>query len=221
MDSSWKKAEEHLKKAILLGPNDIGAFGTYSMILVGQGKFDEALNVNLLDKSEHPITLSYRIAIYFLKHDFDKTIELCLQRLEKNPKSITALSYLAPTYSEKGLHDDAIKAAEKYAALDETADVGSLVYLSYAYIKSGQIDKGKEILNQLLKKDAPDSAQIHGGLAMLYGALGERDKAFEQIGKSIEKREWWAFTLKVAPYYDSLRDDPRFFEMLKRVNLAE
>lgn len=55
---------------------------------------------------------------------------------------------------------------------------------------------------------------------MLYGTLGEKDNAFWHLEKSIENREWRAFTLNIAPCYDSLRDDPRFDEMLKKVNLA-
>ena len=219
-DWNWKDSEKYLKKAVELSPNDIGAYGTYSMILAGQGKFEEALNVIRSEKSDSEITLGYQAAIHFLNHDFDKTIEICLEKLKTNPKSITALSYLAPAYSEKGMHDEAIKTAEKYAALDETADAGSFVYLGYAYIKAGQIEKGKEILQRMSDKNAPDSAQIHGALAMLYGAFGEKDKAFEHLEKSIENREWWAFTLKVAPYYDSLRNDSRYLEMLEMVNLA-
>lgn len=215
----WKDSEKHLKKAIELAPHDYGSYGTYSMILAGQGKFDEALKINQSDKSGSKITFIYEIAIYFFKYDFDKTIELCLLRLEENPKNLSALSYLAPAYSFKGMHAEAIETAEKYAALDETADVGSLVYLSLAYIKAGQIEKGREILQRMLKREAPDSAQIHGGLAMLFGELGEKDKAFEHIDKSIENREWWAFTLKVAPYFDSLRGDPRFNEKLRQINL--
>jgi TolB-like protein/Tfp pilus assembly protein PilF len=218
---NWTESEKYLKRAIETAPNDYGAFGTYSMILVGQGNFDEALKINALDKTGSPTTKIYEAAIFFFRHDFDKTIEICLERLKENPKSIGALSYLAPSYSFKGEHNKAVETAEKYAALDETADVGSLVYLSLAHIKAGNSEKGKEVLRQILEKDAPDSAQIHGGVAMLYGELGEKDKAFAHLEKSIKNREWWAFTLKFAPYYDSLRSDKRFGEMLRHINLAE
>lgn len=218
-DWNWQEAETHFLRAIELSPNSLGGYGSLSMILLGQGKFNEA--VKTLDSQNPPDlnTKIYKITVYFFSRDYEKVISESRKFLSQNPNDIPTLSYLAPAYSFKGMHAEAIETAEKYAALDETAGVGSLVYLSLAYIKAGQVEKGKEILQRIWKKNASDSAQIHGGLAMLYGELGEKEKAFEQLEKSIENREWWAFTLKVAPYYDSLRDDVRFQEMLRQVNL--
>lgn len=130
------------------------------------------------------------------------------------PGDADALSYIVASYIEKNSKDKAIASAKEYAAFDELVGVGGLVYLGYARAKFGQKDEAREIVKQIIPKNPPPNAQVHGGLAMIYGELGEKDKAFEQLEKSIENREWWAFTLKVAPYYDSLRDDPRFREML-------
>lgn len=127
---------------------------------------------------------------------------------------------MGPAYTELGNFEKALEATEDYVALDSLAYPGSLCYLGYTYAKSGQKNKAKEILQKILREEMPKESQTHGGLAMLYGELGEKDKAFEHVEKSIENREWWAFTLKVAPYYDSLRDDPRFEKMLKKINLA-
>ena len=55
--------------------------------------------------------------------------------------------------------------------------------------------------------------------AVLYAKVGNKDKAFECLEKSYQRRESWMSLLKVEPGLDSLRDDPRFDELIKRVGL--
>ncbi|MGI9165599.1 MAG: TPR end-of-group domain-containing protein [Pyrinomonadaceae bacterium] len=56
-------------------------------------------------------------------------------------------------------------------------------------------------------------------IASIYVALDDRDKAFEGLHKAFEVRDWELFRLNADPYWTPLRDDPRFKELLKRVNL--
>ena len=58
-------------------------------------------------------------------------------------------------------------------------------------------------------------------IAAIYGELGERDKAFEELRKAFELRDWELYRLNADPYWRPLRDDPRFKEVLKRLNLPE
>jgi len=58
-------------------------------------------------------------------------------------------------------------------------------------------------------------------ISSIYGALGEKDKAFDELQKGFEARDWELYRSNVDPYFSSLRDDPRFKEMLKRLNLPE
>jgi pentatricopeptide repeat protein len=220
-DWNWQKAETHFHRAVELSSHTSGGYGSLAMLLSGQGRFDKA--INLLDSQNPPDsdTKIYKTAVYYFSRNYEKVVSESQIMLAKSPNDIDTLSYLAVTYPETGDYQKAIETAKKYAALDETVGIGSAVYLGYAYAKAGEKEKAREILQQITSKKIEPTAQIHGGLAMLYGALGEKGAAFEHLEKSIENREWWAFTLKVAPYYDSLRDDAQFEEMLRRVNLAE
>jgi hypothetical protein len=56
---------------------------------------------------------------------------------------------------------------------------------------------------------------------MIHAALGDRDKAFAELEKAFEERDWNLPRLKVDPFMDPLRDDPRFKELLKRLSLPE
>jgi tetratricopeptide (TPR) repeat protein len=59
------------------------------------------------------------------------------------------------------------------------------------------------------------------GAALVYAGLGEKDEAFRSLEKAIELRAPWPFVivLKVDPRFDSLREDPRFQNLLRRINL--
>ncbi len=53
--------------------------------------------------------------------------------------------------------------------------------------------------------------------ATFHAALGEKDKAFAELNKAYENREFFMILLKVDPRLDPLRDDPRFQELLRKV----
>ncbi len=58
-------------------------------------------------------------------------------------------------------------------------------------------------------------------IASIYGALGEMDKAFAELEKAFENRDWDVHRLKVDLFMDPLRGDPRYAKMLTRLNLPE
>lgn len=219
-DWNWKEAEELTRKAIEFDANKVPPHATLLMILYGQGRFEEAFEALEKIPKHFSSTAEFEISLYYYSRKYEKAISFGKEKLAKRPNNINLKSYMGPAYTELGNFEKALEATEDYVALDSLAYPGSLCYLGYTYAKSGQKNKAKEILQKILREEMPKESQTHGGLAMLYGELGEKDKAFEHVEKSIENREWWAFTLKVAPYYDSLRDDPRFEKMLKKINLA-
>ena len=59
-----------------------------------------------------------------------------------------------------------------------------------------------------------------GDVALVYAALGDKDRAFEWLEAAFEERDWWMPMLTVEPLFDPLRDDPRFEDLVKRVGIA-
>jgi hypothetical protein len=68
---------------------------------------------------------------------------------------------------------------------------------------------------------ASQAANTESGIAAIHAALGDKDKAFAELEKAFGEHDWFLPRLKVDPFMDQLRDDPRFKEMLKRLNLPE
>lgn len=91
--------------------------------------------------------------------------------------------------------------------------------LAYAYAVAGNRKEARKILEeleQLSKQKYVSSFPV----AAVYAALGDRDEAFKQLEKAYTERSWAMGMLKVNPVFDSLRSDPRFSELLRRMNLV-
>ena len=56
------------------------------------------------------------------------------------------------------------------------------------------------------------------GMALVYVGLGEKDDAFAWLHKAFDERSHWLVWLRLDPRWDSLRDDPRFDALVRRMN---
>lgn len=93
-----------------------------------------------------------------------------------------------------------------------------LALLGYAYASAGKHDEAYAFLREFNSQSNKQGAsQIE--TAMIYTALGEQDRAFEWLEKAYVERAWQLGFLRVEPVFDPLREDPRFADMMRRVNL--
>ena len=135
--------------------------------------------------------------------------------LELDPNFFLTHLLLGMAYTQKSEYGKAIAALERVnlPAFREG-------HLGYAYAVSGQPEKARKLIEELQAGSQPEHlAPYH--LAMIHFGLGEKDKAFECLNKACEERSpqlWW---IKVIPELDSVRSDPRFQAILRRMNLAD
>ena len=126
---------------------------------------------------------------------------------------------LSQAYIYKERYEDAIKLNEEWLRTDSTNQF-ALRDAGIAYAKSGQRDRAEEMISkfrEIAKTQYVPTCRI----ASIYGALGDKDKAFEELQRAFEARDWELYRSNVDPYFSSLRGDPRFTEMRKRLNLPE
>jgi hypothetical protein len=93
-----------------------------------------------------------------------------------------------------------------------------MAYLGSAHARAGNLDVASGILEDLLSRSDREAVAPRC-FAYLYGAMGERDRAFEWMEKAYEARDSGLFFMRVNPLYDPLRSDPRFHEMLRRLGI--
>jgi len=136
-----------------------------------------------------------------------------LKTLELNPSFVASYGQLAGLYARKSMHDKALELAEKFVALSGR-DTRSRFFLSMVYAISGKREEAIAYMEDV-KKDA----SFHGGLAVIFASLGDREHAFEWLEKSYQERDAFLVFLPILPEFRNLHGDPRFADLLRRIGL--
>src|SRR2546422_10869470 len=120
-------------------------------------------------------------------------------------------------YQEKRMYEEAI--TELQTALNVTGRHDfSVASLGYTYGVLGKRGEARKLLNELMERAERRYVSPYS-IAHIYIGLGERDQAFEWLRKGSESHDEWMGWLKVDPKLDSLRSDPRFADLARRVGL--
>ena len=144
---------------------------------------------------------------------FEEAITQAQHVLEFSPDSVFVKWCLGNVKVAMGDYDGAI---EVYLSR-QVGNPGTNFMVGVAHALAGREDEAREVLDFLLerrqKRYVPGSQ-----IGVIYGALGELDEAFEWLDRAYEERDYFLGGLKVDPMYDPLRDDPRFADLLERMN---
>lgn len=215
----WTGAESAFKRAIELNPNLAGAHTLYAEYLSRSGRFDEALREVKLAQELDPLRtglVGNEGLILYHARRYDEAIakkQIHVRSAADNP---FAHLELANAYVQKGQYAEAILSYQTSIKLEETTS--ALIYLGRVYALSGQRDEAVAVLEKLktTKKYVSPTE-----LAILYVALGDKEKALASLEKAFTDRDFQLTSLKVEPGYDPLRNEARFQELLRKVGLSE
>ena len=118
---------------------------------------------------------------------------------------------------------EAIALLQQSLAKEETTE--ALIYLGRIYALTGEREKALAKLKRVEELDGPkkepDKYVSPAQLAILYDALGMRDRAFENLERAFAEQDVTLPWIYVETEYDTMRDDPRFQDLLRRLNLAQ
>ena len=218
--NDWDLTESELgfKRAIELNPNYAFAHYGYSWYLTYIGQLDDAIEQNKRALELDPLDINSRVSLgrrYYYKRDYDMAIEEYRNILESFPDSWITNIMLALVLSQKGLHDEAI---EKFSRIE--INPSNHWYLGFIYGQAGKRSKASEILDQYLELSKNEYVPPMN-IAFIYIGLGEIDEAFKWLQKSYEQIDGWYHLLQVEPMYDDLRSDPRFQDLVDRMNFSD
>ena len=218
----WANSEKEFKLALELNPNYATAHHWYSQWFLNMGRLEESLRMISraaeLDPVSQAILKDKGLALYY-NRQYDETIEMARRTLELDPNYAAAHRLLSLAYQGKGVFDEAIVENEKWGALTSNK-VETTVALAQLYAVSGQVEEAKKLI-EVVERDKLVIDQGFRGLALVYAALGENDTAFKCLEKSYERHEEAILSLKVDPKVDSLRKDPRFIALLKKIGIEQ
>src|SRR6266536_2854257 len=227
MSDEWDfdGAERECKRAIELDPNSSQAHSVYSRYLNCRRRFDEGIAEIKTAIDLEPASLvnqrDYGVSLYYARRYADAVTQL-KRVIAMDEKFNTAYNWLGVALEMQGKYPEAFEwfmkgRARNFPDPDQQKNTQAL---QAAYQTSGW--QGMLLEQIRLHQDSikTDEAKIpYFQLAVLYAKVGNKDKAFECLEKSYQTRETWMSLLKVEPGLDSVRDDPRFDELVKRVGL--
>jgi eukaryotic-like serine/threonine-protein kinase len=212
----WGNAEQEYKRAIELNPNLALAHRYYAVYLSYVGRHDQALaeiaKARELDPLSTRINSTYCQLLYFARQ-YNPSIEELNKTLAQDPNNSYTYFLLANAYGAEGMHNEAITAYQKTLELG-FATASPKIYLATEYARAGKKDKAKTILSELQTSKQYVSP---GELAVLYEAMGEREKAFAALETAYQTRDLQLQFLDADPKFDPLRSDPRFKDLVRRV----
>jgi DNA-binding winged helix-turn-helix (wHTH) protein/TolB-like protein/Flp pilus assembly protein TadD len=221
-DWDWSGAEREYKQALELNPNYASGHLLYADYLTGMGRFDEAMVEIRRAQELDPISLRigvYMGDVYLFSRQYDRAIEQYLRNLEMHPNDPTTHTSLGEAYALKGRREEAIVEFEKAVTLSAGRE-HALAALGWGYAVAGKRDETQRTLDQLSEMSKSRYVRPYL-LARIYVALGDKDRAFDLLEKSYQERVGAMTLLKVDPMLDSLRQDPRFQRLLRRMRLSQ
>jgi tetratricopeptide (TPR) repeat protein len=217
----WSGGEKESERAIELNPAFAPAHAAHGEVLWTTGRVDESIKESKRALQLDPLSIEYNDDLGFeflLARQYDQAIEQQAKALELDPKYILAYYCRGVAYVKKSMYREAMAEFEKAVAISPD-DAAALTGMGYGYAVMGRRSEAEKVLarlNELSKREFISTVWI----AKIYSGLGEKDKAFKALEVAYEDRSLVSVAfIKTNPMLDPLRSDPRFAELLRRVNL--
>lgn len=214
----WAGAESEFQKAISLDPNYATARHWHAYNLASMGRLDEALaeirKAEELDPISPIIKTDVGHILYLARH-YDEAVSQYLKALEVDPNFRVAHWRLGEAYIQLGKTDEAEAELRKAMSLDQP-QAETEVWLACA-----QASRHRDETLKILERRKVDAELRHQTyyVGLIYSMLGDKDSAIKWLEKAVGFHEGTAALLKVEPMLNDLRGDPRYAELLKRMNL--
>jgi TolB-like protein/tetratricopeptide (TPR) repeat protein len=215
----WARADQELRRAIELNSNLSDAHEYRSWYLAAVGKLPEAVSEGKLAQDLDPLSISVNTGLdtlYYLQRDYDKALAQCRKALEIRPDAGTVHYDLFDIYSAKSMRDQAIDELEQEIRLEGGPEEAASIDQSYRQNGyAGALSRAIEIGSNTSVEDYDPYLAAKG-----YMLLGDKDHALVWLNKAAEAHSQILF-IKFDPYWDSIRSDPRYADLLRRMGLPQ
>ncbi len=214
------KAESEFKRAIELNPNYPTAHQWYWMLLGSERRFEEADKHLRMALELSPLSLIINtnlIDLLYYKGEYDRGIEQGKKVIDMDPTFPYSYTALQRCFTAKSMFDDALRCVDDYSKTG--APMHKNISYSYVYAHKGEKEKSKGLLEQLeaaYQKEHISPYQI----AMVHGALGEKEEALRWLEEAYESFDRWVYSMAIDQEFDLVREDPRYLALLKKTGLA-
>ena len=140
-------------------------------------------------------------------------------KLYSNPLYSEAYRYYGRSYFYECKYEKALTFFKKAADVQQGKGFATTDIIT-TLAMLGQREEAMQMFSNITEGDS-SKVVFAFEIAKIYTYLGETDKAFQWLDRAYENREYWMVSLKILPYWDPLRSDPRFQKLLDRMNFPE
>jgi DNA-binding winged helix-turn-helix (wHTH) protein len=211
----WMSAERSLQRALDINPDHVQGRLLYGHLLDTQGKLQDGLAMRLRALETAPFSPSVHLALalsYWNQRRYDEAIRWASKTLELDGSHGLAREFLAGAYWKLGDFDRHMAENLKHAKA-HGCPPDALVGLRRAYDAGGRLGVVRLSLEQA---DSLPAVQ----LALLYGELGDLDRAIAYLERALESRDPCLVDLGISPQWDLLRADARFGRFVAGMGLV-
>jgi len=218
----WSDAEAEFKRALELNSNDAGAYVGYAKWLMCQGRTDEALAWAQRARDLDPLGAAGDLLgfpgitkgwILFHARRYDEAIR---ELRSDDPDH----RYLGMALIANGQPDEAITVLEKALSRSPDRSPAVMGVLVRAYAHAGRREEALRLLDELKRRQrttyVPSAAFVNA-----YLGLGDNEQALAWLERAYQEQSNILQLIKVFPYFDPLRSNPRFVDLVHRVGLDE
>jgi TolB-like protein/DNA-binding winged helix-turn-helix (wHTH) protein/Tfp pilus assembly protein PilF len=212
----WAGAQQEFERALELNPRYVPALYEYAFILSMWGRDAQAtaLARRALDLDPVSAVALYRSGrVYFHGRHYDEAERLYRRILQLNPYDQLGLYGIGMLYEAEGKGPQALSVFEKTTWNLSGLDVAS------ALAASGRKEEARQRLASEVKRAQQENTYLRPGeMAEVYANLGDTTEAIRWLERGYQEHDSYLAVMKIWPRYDRLRGDPRFQELLRRIN---
>jgi TolB-like protein/Tfp pilus assembly protein PilF len=215
----WSAAEREFKKAIKLNPKYATVHHWYAFKLAAMGRHDDAVAEMMLARELDPLALIINAEVgwaYYFGRRYDKAIEQYQKTLEMDPGFGVAHMFLGTAHTQQERFTEAISDLRKAVELSGGSPLMKAM-LGHALGRAGDREAAETMIDELTKPSAGYVSAYN--VALIYAGLGETDQTLSWLARAVDQHDLFLAWMNVEPMFDSVRDDPRFSELITRIGL--
>jgi TolB-like protein/Tfp pilus assembly protein PilF len=218
-DWNWPEADRMHRRAIDLSPNYAPLTDWYGLNLMQVGRFHESLAALECAKELDPVSViinSHLGWLYYFLRKYDQSIAILHKAMELDPSFALGSWFLAQAYLQNGDKKLALAELERTISASGTHPA-ALAYLAYTYSVVGRRNDAKKVLESIAAVGERRRVSPYF-MAYAVAGLGDPTEVFQWLERAYEEHSGWLIYLPIEPTFDHLRNDPRFVDLMQRVN---
>jgi len=213
VDWDWPSAEAELKRAIELDPDYAYGHHYYGSVLLIQNRLEEAVRESQKAHTLDPLAPQIATTLgrfLYANGQVEDALNLYRQTVAVHPEHARAHEALTVLFVGSGRYEEALRQAERWALLEPIRAASTVTVLEHlSFGNRSQAIHTLDLAKEMLPLDK----------ARFYSVVGETDKTIEILRRGVDEKSLWAGYMNPFPAFRSLRDDPRFQDLLLRMNL--